>query len=208
MSYYDELKSKLDELYDSGNYKELNELVEDELKQAYIPRDIQEKLSFYKDKLHEHKYVPILDDDNLEEYLNGSKEQQLLAVDYLNGKNLRDYIEICNKYLCSKGFINAKVLLVDSLIRQEITEDIKMSDEDGEYTFIPKYLMPVEESFGYDAAIKYLNEYYLKEPSKLKMAKDLVYKQMIMMLPINTEEEEGLMIAKKISEYIDGVFAE
>ena len=53
---------------------------------------------------------------------------------------------------------------------------------------------------------KYLEEYYLKDPSKLKMAKSLLYKELMLTLPITLEESEGLYVAKDICEYIEEAF--
>ena len=117
-----------------------------------------------------------------------------MAVSILDKKNLREYVDICNDYLSHEGFKNAKALLLDSLIRQELSDTIYYNDEGMEYEFIPKYQLPIEESDGFLAGNKYLEEYYLKDPSKLKMAKSLLYKELM------------LYVAKDICEYIEEAF--
>ena len=206
MNYYDETLEKIEILLKEDKEKEVLDLINDELKQTYIPSDFENKLYEYLDKIKPQNVVKSISDDEIEEFLYSTNEKQLLAVDALNKRNLRDYIDICNKYLCSNGFLNAKVLLVDSLIRQEINEDIKMNNKGIEYEFIPKFLLTIEESDGFISGNKYLNDYYLKEPSKLELAKNLLYKEMILLLPINQDENEGLIIAKKITKYIDDAF--
>ena len=206
MNYYDETLEKIENLLKEDKEKEVLDLINDELKQTYIPKDFENKLYEYLDKIKPQNIVKSISDEEIEEFLYSTNEKQLLAVDALNKRNLRDYIDICNKYLCSDGFINAKVLLVDSLIRQEINEDIKMNNKGIEYEFIPKFLLTIEESDGFISGNKYLNDYYLKEPSKLELAKNLLYKEMILLLPINQDENEGLIIAKKITKYIDDAF--
>ena len=206
MNYYDETLEKIENLLKEGKEKEVLDLINDELKQTYIPKDFENKLYEYLDKIKPQNIVKSISDEEIEEFLYSTNEKQLLAVDALNKRNLRDYIDICNKYLCSDGFINAKVLLVDSLIRQEINEDIKMNNRGIEYEFIPKFLLTIEESDGFISGNKYLNEYYLKEPSKLDLAKNLLYKELILLLPINQDESEGLIIAQNITKYIDDAF--
>ena len=206
MNYYDETLEKIEILLKEDKEKEVLDLINDELKQTYIPSDFENKLYEYLDKIKPQNVVKSISDEEIEEFLYSTNEKQLLAVDALNKRNLRDYIDICNKYLCSNGFLNAKVLLVDSLIRQEINEDIKMNNKGIEYEFIPKFLLTIEESDGFISGNKYLNDYYLKEPSKLELAKNLLYKEMILLLPINQDENEGLIIAKKITKYIDDAF--
>ena len=206
MDYYDETLEKIDKLLKENNDKAVLDIINDELKQAYIPRDFEAKLYDYLDKIRPQKVTKTISDDEIIDFLKSSNEKQLLAVDALNKRNLRDYIDLCNDYLCSDAFLNAKVLLVDSLIRQEINEEIKMTNNGLEYNFIPKYLLPIEESDGFISGNKYLCDYYLKEPSKLELAKNLLYKELILLLPINQDENEGIIIAKNITKYIDDAF--
>lgn len=205
MNYYDEILLKIEKLINDKK-EEARKLVENELLQPYIPREVEEKLLNYKQELKESSIKKELNDEDITEYLNASKEKQLLAVSVLDGKNLRDYIEICNEYLKGDGFINAKVLLVDSLIRQEIGDDIYLNKDGLEFNFIPKFQLPIEESDGFISGNKYLEEHYLKDPSKLQMAKSLLYKELMLQLPINVEESEGIIIAKDIIEYIEDAF--
>ncbi len=205
MNYYDEILKKIEELITKDEDK-ARELIEEELKQAYIPYDTQEKLLEYQDRLRKSFIKKELSDEDIISYLKDCKEKQLLAVSVLDKKNLREYIDICNEYLKSDGFINAKVLLVDSLIRQEIGDDIYLNKDGLEFNFIPKFQLPIEESDGFLSGNKYLEEYYLKDPSKLAMAKSLLYKELMLQLPINVEESEGIIIAKDIIEYISDAF--
>lgn len=205
MNYYDEILLKIEKLI-NDNKEEARKLVENELSQPYIPKEVEEKLLNYKQELKESSIKKELSDEDIVEYLNGSKEKQLLAVSVLDGKNLRDYIEICNEYLKGDGFINAKVLLVDSLIRQEIGDDIYLNKDGLEFNFIPKFQLPIEESDGFISGNKFLEDHYLKDPSKLQMAKSLLYKELMLQLPINVEDSEGIIIAKDIIEYIEDAF--
>ena len=195
MNYYDEILKKIEELLKDNKQDEVRRIVDDELSQAYIPRDFEEKLNEIKDSLAVDIKTHSLSDEEIIEYLGGSKEKQLMAVSILDKKNLREYVDICNDYLSHEGFKNAKALLLDSLIRQELNDTIYYNDEGMEYEFIPKYQLPIEESDGFLAGNKYLEEYYLKDPSKLMLT-----------LPITLEESEGLYVAKDICEYIEEAF--
>ena len=205
MNYYDDILNKINELIKNNDINKALSIVEEELRAPYLPKDFNEKLLSIYDNFHKNNTF-IMNDEMIEDFLYSTNEKQLIAVDQLNKKNLRDYIDLCNEYLTSKGFINAKVLLVDSLIRQEIGEEIKMDKDGLLFEFIPKYQLPIEESDGYLSGKKHLNDYYLKEPSKAKIALDLLYKEMIMNLPINMNEEEGIEIAIKIIDYINCAF--
>ncbi len=206
MNYYDETLEKIEKLLKEEKEDEALIIIDDELRQAYIPKDFEEKLLEYKNRFYKSVDKKTLSDDEIVEYLNDSKEKQLIGVSLLDKKNLREYVDICNDYLSGDGFINAKVLLIDSLIRQEIGDDITFNNNGLEFNFIPKYQLPIEETDGYLSGNKYLERYYLKDPSKLKMAKSLLYKELMLNLPINLEGSEGEIIAKDICEYIEEAF--
>ena len=51
MNYYDEILKKIEELLKDNKQDEVKRIVDDELSQAYIPRDFEEKLNEIKDYL-------------------------------------------------------------------------------------------------------------------------------------------------------------
>lgn len=207
MNYYDEALTKINKLIEENKINDAIDLIEEELKAPYLPIDFEKKIKDIHSKISVSKTNnQRLTYDEIEEYLFSSYEKQLIAVVELNNYNLRDYVDLINRYLTSDGYTNAKALLIDSLVKQEISDEIKYSNEGIEYTFIPKFVLPVEESDGFINAINYLNEYYMKEPSKLLMAKDLVYKEAVLSLPLNLEAEEGEILAKKAIDYIEEAF--
>ena len=208
MTYYEELIRNLENFINTKQYKEAEELINSELRLPYIPSNVYDKLVELKDLIPKNETKLSLNDEEIEEYLKSSNEKQLIAVEVLNHKNLRDYIDLCNEYLTNKGFINAKVLLIESLIKQDISDEINFNNDGLEYSFIPRYIMLPEESDGYKAAINSLNELFMKEPSKLEIAKSLVYKECIMALPINLDETEGFELANKVYKYVLKAFGE
>ena len=192
---------------DNKHYKEAEKLIDDELSMAYVPKDIESKLKGYKDEVKVYTFRSrSLNDEQLEEYLFNDPEHQLRAVTELDKRNLRDLIDLCDKYLRSNGFINAKVLLIDSLIRQQIDHRFVYINNDDRYEFNPKDVKKADEAEGYLSAINCLQEYYLKEPSKLLLAEQLLNKEALLALPFNLSYEDGIKIAEKIENYIDGAF--
>ena len=147
----------------------------------------------------------IENEEEIREYLKGNEYRQLVAVEQLNKLNLREYYDLCNEYLKSDGFINAKVLLIESLVRQEISDEYTMLKDGMLFNFIPRYVMLPEESEGYNTALKILSDYYMKEPSYFLMARDLLYKDCLMALPLSYIREEGEMLARNIISYLDSV---
>ena len=207
MNYYDEILKKIYSLIQDEDYDKALFLVNNELSVAYIPKDVEVKLREYFEIIKESTYKTIsISDEDIEEYLFKDENHQLIAVQQLNSKNLRDYLDLVNKYLSSNGYKNAKVLLIDSLIRQEIGEEIHYDDGGIEYNFIPKYVIPIEQSPGYLSAKKIIDEEFMKFPSECKIANELLYKQAIINLPINIDVCEANEIASNIIAYVNKAF--
>ena len=206
MSYYDELVKSIQKLISSKDYAEAKRLINNELNMPYIPRDTEERLKDFLAMCPNEQANSSISDETIIEYLKGTPEKQLMAVNVLNGKNLRDYLDICNEYLTGDGFINAKVLLVESLVRQEISDEIKLNKDGFEYSFIPRYVMMPEESEGFRVAYDKLKDIFMKNPSMFEMSKSLLYKECLMALPVSYIEEEGDDLADKISKYVLDAF--
>ncbi|MBR3227284.1 MAG: DUF3196 family protein [Erysipelotrichaceae bacterium] len=208
MNYYEKTLEDIRRLLKDGKEDDALKLIENEFEAPYLPKDFKEELTSIYKEIKPAGASFSLKEEQIAEYLKGSREKQLIAVDQLNRMNLRDHISLCNEYLCSDGFINAKVLLVDSLIKQEIGDEMRMENGGIEYSFIPKYQLPVEESDGYQSGKKYLEDIFLKEPSKMKMAVDILYKELILSLPVNADKDEGITMAGNIAAYVNKAFGD
>lgn len=207
MSYYDDLLKNIEKEIGDLNYDKALSLIDKELSMPYIPSNVETKLKEYLALIpKEDPILKALTDEQIISYLKADESKQLRSVDELNRKNIRDYLDICEEYLCSDGFINGKVLLIDSLIKQDINVELKMTNDGIEYSFIPKYVMAPETSLGFIKANEILTDRYMKEPSKLELAKQLLYKECLLALPINYEEDDAINLADKIYEYIEEAF--
>ena len=205
MDYYKELVSNIEKAIESADYDKASKLIDDELSLPYVPKDVLERLREFKEKIPAKDINRTLSEEEIREYLKGNEYRQLVAVEQLNKLNLREYYDLCNEYLKSDGFINAKVLLIESLVRQEISDEYTMLKDGMLFNFIPRYVMLPEESEGYNTALKILSDYYMKEPSYFLMARDLLYKDCFMALPLSYISEEGEMLARNIISYLDSV---
>ncbi|MDO5440188.1 MAG: DUF3196 family protein [Erysipelotrichaceae bacterium] len=206
MGYYEDLVPQIEALIKDEKYDKMFSLIEKELSLPYVPSNIETKLKDLLKLIPKDDFVRSLSDEEIIKYLNLDETKQLRAVEELNNKNLRDYLDVCNGYLKGNGYINAKVLLIDSLIKQDINEEISMSNNGVDYNFIPKYVMSPECSIGFVKASEILGEKYMKEPSKLELAKQLLYKECLLALPINYEEDEADQLANKIYLFIEEAF--
>lgn len=207
MNYYEETKEKIIDLIEKEEYEEAKRLIQNELELSYVPRDFEEDLIELLNQMQEKTFrVKSLSEEEIEEYLKKDENHQLLAVDALDKRNLRDEIYLCQEYLKGKGFRNAKALLIDSLIRQQIDYVFILNDEDKELQFNPSKLTPLEESVVYKECNKSLEERFLKEPSMLVLGKQLLYKEMMLSLPLLPDKAESEQIAERIEDYIRKAF--
>ena len=207
MNYYDEILEKIQSLLEEKDYSLAEKIIDDELNVPYVPREIEQKLYELKSRVVHDSVTYKLTDDQIEEYLyHGDPVHQLKAVEELDDKNLREYKMICSRYLMGNGFLNAKLLLIDSMIRQEINEEFICVKDGKEYSFNPSELPVIENSASYLKATTLLDEVYLKEPSKLYLAKQLLYKEFMMSLPVIYTEQEAEKLVEKITAYIGEAF--
>ena len=207
MNYYDETLEKIKEYIDSKDYLSAKAIILEEFKQLYIPADFEKSLMSYMNIINDNLNVSkTFSLNDIEAFLMKDNDHQLIAVEQLDKLNLREHIELCDNYLKEGTFKNSKVLLIDSLIRQEIDYVFTYIDDGNTYRFNPKNLTRIEESEGFINAYKILDDYYMKEPSKFVMAKQLLNKEMLLALPIMYNADEGKLIADRIIEFIDDAF--
>ena len=203
MNYYEEILNEIEENIDNGQFLEAERLIRNELSVSYIPRDVERKLNEYLSRIRRDSFEKrSLSDEQIEDYLQKDEIHQLMAVDELNKKNLRNYVDTIQSYLSGDGYLNGKALLIDSLIRQEINCDFIYNGE----TFNPSKIIVPEKSEGFLSALELIRERFMKDPSMMAMAEQLLYKEALMALPETLNKEEGIAIADKIIVYILNAF--
>lgn len=205
MNYYEELLKNISDLIKKSKYEDAKSLIINELNMPYIPGDIENKLKEYLTQINASTYVlKSLTEQDIIDYLLSNPEKQLLAVDELGRKNLRDHIDICDKYLKGDGYVNAKALLIDSLIRQEINYTFTYVNDCSFIEFNPSKLLVIEETSEFKLAEKEIYDNYYKDPSKCKLGKQLLYKEALLSLP---NQIDGKIVTEKIINYIDDAFS-
>ena len=208
MNYYDEILAKIKGLIDQKEYEEAKRLILNELDMPYVPKDIETALHELLDEVKvndtKREYIS---DEQIEEMLECDAQHQLMAVTELDHRNLRDYIDLCEKYLKGNGYVNAKALLIDSLTRQAIDYSFLYTDGERSLFFNPKDLIPADETEFFKKTLYYLQEDLMKEPSKLQMAQQLLYKEVLLALPETIDEKLSEKYAEKIEKFIEEAFA-
>lgn len=207
MNYYDETLDRIKGLFAEKQYEEAKRLILNELELPYVPKDFEEELYVLLRKIKEATFHnESLNDEDIAEYLKMDEMHQMIAVEELDKRNLRNELEICQKYLSGGGFLDAKLLLIDSLISQQIDHVFVLKKNEELIEFDPAKLKPVCEAQGFKACLKALEETFMKEPSMLVLAKQLLYKEALYALPLNIEEKDASYLAEKIEKYIRKAF--
>lgn len=208
-NYYDEIYLKIEELYQSGDFNKATFLLEEELNMPYIPKDFEDRLLKLKLDYQASSSLnkKTLDEEEIEEYLKGDAYKQLIAVNYLDTTNLRENLELIKTYLVSDGDLNAKVLLISSLINQDINEELCVLKDGLEITFIPRYCESVEISDGYQSGKTFLEETIANDnPSLYNMALEMLTRICFLNLPLSLDSDEGLIYSKSIMVYLYDCF--
>ncbi len=200
MNYYDEMIEEIRNDIDKKKYEEAERLIRNELSISYVPKDIEKQLKGLLEQIHieDPPALKTLSDEQIAASLKKDEIHRLMAVDELNRKNLRDHLDLVQSYLLGDGYLNGKVLLIDSLIRQEVNCEFIYNGQ----TFNPSKAILPEKSEGFLSALKVIRERFMKEPSMMRMGEQLLYKEVLMALPEALSHDEGLMVADKIINYI------
>lgn len=203
MGYYDELLLSIESLINKQDFENAKKLIDDELKMPYVPMDIENKLYEFRklclsDKSLNHNF----DLNLLEEYLKGTKEQALIAINQLSKLNIRNYLDIIITFLNENEDDALKGILIDITIEQHINESITINKDGLIYEFIPSALDRPFESPCFQKALSILNELLMSYPSLLKMAQQLLIEKFFIALPLSYEVEESRELSLSIIQQV------
>ena len=200
--FYAELIEEITELIAQGRFEEARTKVDTELAMPYVPSDILPVLRQFDQQLrglaaeNRRPSAGGMSLDEIEESLKGGREQQLKAVDAMHGMNLRSCLDLVRVYLKSDPDPLASALLIDSLIEQQINEELTLNRDGIQYTFIPRYQEGAAESDGFLAARSQLREWLENEnPSLFNLCEQVLIREAYLALPLGFEEEEGVSLA-------------
>ena len=201
-NYYEDILEKIKSTIEKGDIERALFYLDEELSMPYIPLEIEEKfLELQKEcKASKSKESIKLSEEEIYANLNekASPVKQLTTANYLNNLNIRDYLELVNDFLIGNGEVMAKLLLVNTLMEQDITEELTINKDGLEIDFTPRYIEPIEISDGYEAAMNFFEENLKQNPSVLEMARESLGNECFMYLPLSYDSEEGIILAKEI----------
>lgn len=202
MSYYLEIKEKIEHLIDQSDYQQALDLVKTELSMPYIPQDFISDLKNFeqicKAELNEG-VSSALSFDVISDWLFDvdpiKVETALIA---LNEVNLRNYVNEIENLLVHHPdkLVNSMILL--ACMNQQIDYDFKFNKFGLDYEVNPLYVEHPLESDGYLLAKERLSDLSFKEPSLAELLSQLLVQEVIVALPNSYDELEGEMLAFSI----------
>lgn len=208
-NYYVEILKNIRKNIDDGNIDEAYLLTIEELKMPYIPVEVEKELhNFMLDikGLRSEKSSASMSIEQIENYLKGNDEQQLLAVNQLSLSNLRQNIELVESYLSSCDNKSAAVLLIDACIEQQIDETLIYHTSDIDYEFTPKYCVRPYDSEGFKKASVLISEWFESDdPSFFIMCMQLLIQCSFAYLPMSYEEDDAFCLALSVVKEVMGL---
>ena len=202
-NYYEECLKKINTLIEENHQEEAKRIIDEELNLAYVPFEFEEKLKELKKELNVTKTTKYLTDEEIEAYIDGSENFQLLAVAELKKRNVRQYLDIIQKIFDSTKSEFVKISLLEICIEQQIMEELKMLKDGLEIHFIPAACTLPQDSDGFDLCVEYLQQWLENEdPILYNMCRQTALKEAYLHLPFEIEVEESEAMAYAIVMYV------
>lgn len=206
-NYYEKMIKDAEALMEQREYAKAYEILDTEVKMPYIPMAYEEKIqSLYKDcsqALKPERRMAVYDINDCMELLNGTLEQALQAVELLRASNIRKHLDLVESYLSVDPDFMIRSMLIEILMEQDVTDEIKLDYDGLDITFIPTY---VEAPLECDAAVevvKMFDGYFGNDnPSMFSFCMDSLAKELYFRLPFNLDEDETEMMAAAIIRYV------
>ena len=205
-NYYEQILKEIDEKINAGKLKEANHLLQNELNMPYIPLDVESSL---KERLVDVRAqcnsqpLRLLSSEEILSYLDQDLEMQLEAVQALNHYNCRPFLEQIQQYFDRKPHSNLQALLIDTLIDQEISEELTVHHCGQMITFIPRYVEKAEMTDGFVMAKQFLETWFeSNNPSFLQLCIQVLIQEAFLMLPLSYEENEAEILAMSVVNFV------
>ena len=164
--FYDIMIIYLNSLINIGEKKKALKLVKEELSMPYIPMNFEDKfLEIYKEIAYIEKEGKEynLSREKIEEILCYEEDKNLiiLAIVELCKLNIRDFFSSISEFFKRDVKNVYKVMLVDAMRGQGVTNEFLLKNKDKEYKVIPTFSENVLESHPYILYLYFLIETHL-----------------------------------------------
>lgn len=207
MDYYDRLLEDVKALIKDEKFIEARQLLDVELNMPYVPlqyeQEYQSLFTYCNQQLAGKAKSKTYDQEDIEALLFGSVDQASVACEILATSNVRQHLEMIEKYLSDKPNVLIRTLLIEILIDQNVHEEIKLDYDGLHVEFIAAYVEPIAERESTEEMVKILSDDFENDnPTFYKMCIDCLVKELYFRLPFSVEEEECRYLTTAISAYV------
>lgn len=207
MDYYDTLVDKVKILMKEENYNEAYSILKEELNMPYIPYTHEETLQKMflecKQELSIEKRATKYHQEDIETLLFGSVDEACMACEILKGSNIRNYLDIVETYLKKEPNYLIRTLLIETLMEQDVTDEIQLNYEGLMVEFKPTYVQRIQDRDETKIMVQKLSDYFENDnPTFYRMCVDSLMKELYLKLPFSVDEDELDYALYAIIEYV------
>ncbi len=205
MNYYDEIIKKITQHIEKNPFHAMS-LIEEELSMPYIEKEFYQQLQTLKSQAQSH-LPPIQKQQDVHDLLF-CDETIMAGLDYLRNANIRQYMDIVEKFLTSDVDEYYKGILIMILIDQNYYEEVKMTKENFDIQFHPNQ---IDLPFMNDTIIalhEKITQKLMQYPQYASACIDLMYETAIRNLPFSYEMSEINQLYSEIIEKVLTIYDE
>lgn len=205
-TYYEDILVKVENHMKENDFSNAFKILEDELSMPYIPKDVEEKMiSYYNQCRSElrNDTSKVYHEEDIDMLLQGSLDEQFLAIEQLKKSNIRNHFEAIASYLSNHPNTLVRSLLIEAMMEQNVTDEFTTEVNGLEVTFSPCAIEMPMETEGVRIAVQYLKDWFENDnPTFTMMCVETLIREAYLRLPFNIDEEEGIAIAAGIAHYV------
>lgn len=187
----DELKLKIDQLMQAGEYEAALPLIESELEQLYLPPGFLEDYLAYQAEIKAALYPKAaIPTHKLFEMLL-DHDHALVALHQLQDVALMNYHDEIEEFLLESQDDFIKGLLIELMIAQNLKGSFKMIKDDQDLEFMPMYIQSVYDNESFHQILKrFVALFEAHNPSVLNLCEELLISESISLLPFSLEADD------------------
>lgn len=204
--YYEQIIEDIKLKIEKNLVEEAYQICKEELEVSYIPSDVEEILKDLESdcifQLSDKKRSKYTQED-IEDLFNKDENHIMIAIDLLKNSNVRNYIDVIENYISNKPHPIIRSYLIELLIDQGISDELKLNYDGLEVSFSPIFLELVEDQDVYQEMKETFKDLLACEnPIYLNMCNEILYAEMLYRQPFSIEFEEEEMLVYAILKYV------
>ena len=197
-NYYAEILERIHNAMDRQAWQKASELLKQELSMPYVPSDVLKELEKLKKEvdpyLIKERVNILLTPEEVGTYLRKDSESAYKALNTLNSGNIRNYLDVIQKYLLDEAGDRMMVsLLLQLCHKQGIRTPLSYRDGNEIRRAVPDELKDVTDDEGLRRTWQQLTDMFESEnPSFMKLCHQVLLQHAYLVYPQTLENDENL----------------